>query len=107
MDRDTSSSQPVDRTIRSMSIYDRVTVSAAEFHRNVGLYQDIALIKPVTIIKNGRERTVLISAQEYARLKRRDRRVIAAGELSVRQVNDIRNARIPDRFADLDKEIKD
>jgi len=90
-----------------MRIEDRVTVSAAEFHRNVGLYQHIALTKPVTITKNGREQTVLLSAQEYARLKRRDRRVIAAGELSDRQVGAIRNARIPDRFADLDKEIKD
>jgi hypothetical protein len=69
-----------------MRIEDRVTVSAAEFHRDVGLYQHIALTKPVTITKNGREQTVLLSAQEYARLKRRDRRVIAAGELSDRQV---------------------
>ncbi len=92
---------------RIMSTDDKVTVSAAEFHRNVGLYQDIALTKPVTITKNGRERTVLLSAQEYARLKRRDRRVIAAGELSERQVDAIRNARVPDRYADLDKEIKD
>ena len=107
MDRDTSSTQPVNRTMRGMGIEDRVTVSAAEFDRNVGLYLDIALTKPVTITKNGRERTVLLSAQEYARLKRRDRRVIAAGELSERQVDAIRNARIPDRFADLDKEIKD
>jgi len=75
-----------------MSTDDKVTVSTAEFHRNVGLYQDIALTKPVTITKNGRERTVLLSAQEYARLKRRDRRVIAAGELSERQVDAIRNA---------------
>lgn len=89
-----------------ISIEDRVTGSAAEFHCNVGLYQNIALAKPVTITKNGRERTVLLSAQEYARLKRRDRRVIAAGELSECQVDTIRNARIPDRFADLDKEIK-
>jgi prevent-host-death family protein len=90
-----------------MSIDDAVTVSAAEFHRNVGVYQDIALTKPVTITKNGRERTVLLSAQEYARLKRRDRRVIAAGELSERQVDAIRNARVPDQYAELDKEIKD
>lgn len=107
MDRDTSSSRPVDRTILGMSIEHRVTVSAAEFHRNVSLYEDIALTKPVTITKNGRERTVLLSAQEYARLKRRDRRVIAAGQLSEPQVDVIRNARIPDRFADLDEEIKD
>jgi prevent-host-death family protein len=90
-----------------MSSDDAVTVSAAEFHRNVGVYQDIALTKPVTITKNGRERTVLLSAQEYARLKRRDRRVIPTGDLSERQVDAIRSARVPDRYADLDKEIKD
>jgi len=43
-----------------MSTDDAVTVSAAEFHRNVGVYQDIALTKPVTITKNGCERTVLL-----------------------------------------------
>ena len=84
-----------------------MSLSAAEFHRNVGAYQDIALTRPVTITKTGRERTVLLSAQEYARLKRRDRRVIPVGELSQRQVDAIRNARIPDRYADLDKEIED
>ena len=84
-----------------------MSLSAAEFHRNVGAYQDIALTRPVTITKNGRERTVLLSAHEYARLKRRDRRVIPVGELSQRQVDAIRNARIPDRYADLDKEIED
>jgi prevent-host-death family protein len=90
-----------------MSMRDTLTVTAAEFHRNVGVYQDIALTKPVTITKNGRERTVLLSAQEYARLKRRDRRVIAVGELSERQIDAISHARVPDRFADLDKEIED
>jgi len=40
-----------------------VTVTSAEFHRNIGTYQDIALTKAVTITKNGRERTVLISAE--------------------------------------------
>ena len=89
-----------------MSTDDDVTVSAAKFHRNVGVYQDIALTKPVTITKNGRERTVLLSAQEYARLKRRDRRVIPAGQLSERQIEAIRNARVPDRHANLDKEIQ-
>jgi prevent-host-death family protein len=54
-----------------MRIDTTVTVTAAEFQRNIGTYQDIALTKAVTITKNGRERTVLISAQEYERLKRR------------------------------------
>jgi prevent-host-death family protein len=86
---------------------DIVTVSAAEFHRNIGVYQDMALTKPVAITKNGRERTVLLSAEEFHRLKRRDRRVIAAGELSERQAEALRNAKVPDRHAHLDDEIKD
>jgi len=86
---------------------DTVTVTAAEFHRNIGTYQDIALTKTVTITKNGRERTVLISAEEYARLKRRDRRVISAGELTDRQIAALRETKVPDQHADLDREIKD
>lgn len=86
---------------------DTVTVSAAEFHRNVGVYQDLALTKPVRITKNGRERTVLLSAEEYARLRRRDRRIIAAGELSDRQIAAIREARMPEQFADFNQEIHD
>ncbi len=86
---------------------DIVTVTSAEFHRNIGTYQDIALTKTVTITKNGRERTVLISAEEYARLKRRDRRVIAAGDLSERQIAAVRDAKVPDQYADLNREIED
>jgi prevent-host-death family protein len=86
---------------------DVVTVTAAEFQRNIGTYQDIALTKTVTITKNGRERTVLISAEEYARLKRRDRRVIASGDLSERQIAALRDAKVPDQYTDLDREIED
>ena len=86
---------------------DTVKVTAAEFHRNIGAYQDMALTKAVTITKNGRDRTVLISAEEYTRLKRRDRRVIAAGELSERHVVALRAAKVPDQYADLDRELQD
>ena len=86
---------------------DAVTVSAADFHRNIGMYQDLALTKPVTITKNGRDRTVLLSAEEYARLKRRDRRTIAVGALTDRQVDAIRHAKVPDEFAHLNEEIED
>lgn len=84
-----------------------LTVTSADFQRNLGLYQDEALKKPVAITKNGRPRTVLISAEEYARLKRRDRRVLEAGEVSERQIAALREAKVPDRFANLDAELKD
>jgi len=86
---------------------DAVTVSSAEFHRNIGKYQDIALTRPVAITKNGRERTVLLSADEYARLKRRDRRVLDSAELSQQQFDAIRAARVPTEFARLDRELDD
>jgi prevent-host-death family protein len=47
----------------------RSTVSSAEFQRNLGLYQDKALAEPVTVTKNGRERLVLLSVDEYHRLR--------------------------------------
>jgi prevent-host-death family protein len=90
-----------------MSNPNDVVVSAAEFQRNIGKYQDIALTKPVAITRNGRERTVLLSAEEYARLRRRDRRVLAAEELSEQQIEAVRKARVPEQFAGLDKELQD
>ncbi len=84
-----------------------LTVSAAEFHRNIGAYQDMALTRPVAITKNGRERTVLLSAEEFHRLMRRDRRVVAAGELTERQVDAVRNAEVPEHHRQLDEELKD
>jgi len=39
-------------------------------------------------------------------LKRRDRRAISAGEISDRHFAALREAKMPDRFADLDAELK-
>ncbi|AZO50237.1 type II toxin-antitoxin system Phd/YefM family antitoxin [Mesorhizobium sp. M4B.F.Ca.ET.058.02.1.1] len=44
-------------------------ISSVEFQRNLGVYQDKALAEPVIISKNGRERLVLLSVDEYQRLK--------------------------------------
>ncbi len=86
---------------------DVVTVTSAEFHRNIGTYQDLALTKTVAITKNGRERTILISAEEYARLKRRDRRVLSAGELSDEEAAAVQAAMVPAEHAHLEDELKD
>ena len=59
-----------------------ITVSSAEFQRNFGAYQDKALLEPVAITRNGRERIVVLSAEEYHRLKRRDRVALPVGALS-------------------------
>ncbi len=61
---------------------DMLKVSAAEFQRNIGRYQDMALRQPVAVTRNGRESTVLLSSEEYMRLKRRDRQVMALADFT-------------------------
>ena len=43
-------------------------VPASEFQRNIGKYQDLALTQPVAVTRNGRVRTVLVSADRFTAL---------------------------------------
>lgn len=83
-----------------------VKVSSAEFQRKFGHYQDVALGEPVTITRNGRERTVMISAEEYQRLIRGRRRVFKAGELTKEQIAALKKAKVPDEYKYLNAELK-
>lgn len=82
-------------------------ITSAEFQRNVGRYQDKALSEPVTITKNGRERLVLLSVEEYQRLKQRDRRVFSIDEVTDEQLAAIEAARVPEEYDYLNEELKD
>ena len=55
--------------------------SARMLQRSPGQIQDKALIDPVGITKHGRVRLVMLSVEEYERLKRRDREVITPADL--------------------------
>jgi hypothetical protein len=66
-----------------------VRVSAAELQRQWGRVQDLALTSPVTVTCKGRDRMVLLSTEEYNRLKRRDRQVIGLGEFTDDDLNAI------------------
>lgn len=54
------------------------TATAGELVRQFSHYSDLALKEPVVVTKNGRARNVLISVEEYERLKLRDRQVFLA-----------------------------
>ncbi|RAI45151.1 type II toxin-antitoxin system prevent-host-death family antitoxin [Rhodoplanes roseus] len=82
-------------------------VSTADFIRNFGSLSDKALSEPVTITKNGRDRLVVLSAEEYARLKRRDRRVVTLEEFTEQEVALIAEAEVPPGHEHLDAELKD
>jgi hypothetical protein len=82
-------------------------VSSAEFLKNYGSLTDKALSEPVTITRNGRDRLVVLSVEEYARLKRRDRRVYAIEDMTPEQIAALEQAEVPAEFAHLDEELKD
>jgi prevent-host-death family protein len=80
-------------------------VTSGDFHRNSGQYQDRALVEPVIITRNGRERTVLISADEYRRLKQLDRESLPVTALSERDLQAIAAAEVPPGHEHLDAEL--
>jgi hypothetical protein len=82
-----------------------IKVSSAEFQRNIGRYQDLALTQPVAVTRNGRERTVMISTEEYWRLKRRDRRVMSLDDFTDEDIAAIEAAEPPEEAKQFDHEI--
>ena len=69
-----------------------IRVSSTEFGKEIGRYQDAALSQAVIVTRNGRDRTVMISADEYRRLKRRDREVLGIDDFSDADIDAIRRA---------------
>jgi hypothetical protein len=84
-----------------------IRVSSIEFGKEVDRYQDVALSQPVVVTRNGCDQTVMISAAEYQRLKRRDRQVFAAGELPEDMIDAISRAEMDPRHQHLDDLLTD
>ena len=85
---------------------DVLKVSAAEFQRNIGRYQDLALRQPVAVTRNGRESCVLLSTEEYRRLKRRDREVLGLDDFTEADIEAVRQAEAPAEAAAFDNELE-
>lgn len=83
-----------------------VSVTSVEFQRNIGQYQDVALTEPVTITKHGRERLVLLSAEEFQRLLKRSRQVLHVSELDDADIELIKNSHVSDDYAHLNDELE-
>ena len=85
---------------------DAVRVPASEFQKNVGRYSDIALTQPVMVTRNGRDRTVVLSADEYHRLKRRDRERLGLDDFTEADLAAIRAAKPARGSAKFNTEVK-
>lgn len=85
---------------------EMIRMTKAELPGGLSALAEKARHEPVMITKDGRDDLVLLSAEEYARLKRRDRRVGLTEELSEEWIEAVRAAKVPDKFAALDAELK-
>lgn len=83
------------------------TVSSGEFQRRIGHYQDRALVEPVTITSNGRERLVMMSVEEYRRLKRRDRQVMSLEDFTGDDIAALEKVRAPAEAAAFNDEVSE
>ncbi len=81
-------------------------VSASKFQAAFGALSDKARHEPVVITKHGKDSLVVMSAEEWARLKRRDRHAGLTAELPEEWIEAVRNAKVPEEFAHLDAELK-
>lgn len=79
-------------------------VSSAEVSKNFGAYREMAegSPEPVTVLHYNKPSVVIVAADEYARLKRRDKRVMATEDLPEWLINQIATTEMDPRFAYLD-----
>ena len=82
-------------------------VSSADFIKNYGRLTDQALSEPLTITRNGRDRLVVLSVEEYERMKRRDRVVLGIDEFTDDEIVAIGKAEVPAEHGHLDVELED
>ena len=80
-------------------------VPAPEFRRDAARYDDLALTRPVTVTRDGRAATVLISAEEYERLKRRDREVLGLEDFDEADLVALEASRPPEESRAFDGEV--
>lgn len=83
-----------------------VTITAGELQKQFGRYRDIALKEPVSVTHHGRESLVMLSSDEYKRLKALDdRKAYYAWELPDDIVAALEKSQPPEFTKAFDHEI--
>jgi len=83
-----------------------VTITAAELQKQFGRYREMAIKEPVSVTHHGRESLVILSAEEYKRLKSfDDRRAVYPRELPADLAEALESAEPPEFSKQFDSEI--
>jgi prevent-host-death family protein len=80
-------------------------VPASEFQREFGRLRGIAHREAVIVTSHGRDDVVLLSAEEYQRLRSLDRRAMHVSELTDEELAALDKVEIPAEAARYDHEI--
>lgn len=70
-----------------------IKISSIDFGREPDRYQGLAVAEPVVVTRDGRDSVVVISAEEFQRLKRRDRIALGIEDFTLEEVEAVRAAR--------------
>ena len=82
-----------------------ITVPAAEFQRHFGPYRRQADKQPADVVSGGPECLVVLSVDEYRRLRRGFREVLLAADLSDADLDLIEKTDMDPRHLHLDSEL--
>jgi prevent-host-death family protein len=83
-----------------------ITLSASEFQDRVGEALDRSLSQPMLITKHGRPRNVVLSYDEYERLRARDRRAVRAEDLTDEDIAALEASEVGPGYEHLDAELQ-
>jgi prevent-host-death family protein len=83
-----------------------ITLSASEFQDRDGEALDRSLKQPVLITKHGRPRNVVLSYDEYERLRARDRRAVRAEDLTDEDIAALEASEMGPGYEHLDGELQ-
>jgi prevent-host-death family protein len=82
-------------------------VTTVELVRNWSNLARAALREPITVTEEGRDSLVVISAEEYARLRKADRQVLRIEELTEEEEALVEAAEVPPGHEHLDSLLDD
>jgi hypothetical protein len=80
-------------------------MASHEVQRHWGKAQDMALLEPITVTSKGRRRIVILSWEEYTRLKHRDRRVMSPADFTEEDIEQIEAAEPPPEARAFNAEV--
>ena len=91
--------------IRAIEMAETIKATATEFQNKFGRYRALAHHTPIIVTSHGIPDLVVISAQEYERLKARDRVALRPWELSDEEISALDPANIPAHTKAYDHEF--